>query len=177
MTCPYCQQPAALVSGRVIYPHRSDLWPKTFWSCAPCGAYVGCHPGGTVPLGRLANKELRDAKMAAHAAFDPIWKRHGASARAKSRRDAYGWLADQMGLSRRRCHIGMFDVEECRRVVEIIRHRGGPMPENDHVPEQELTEGQKDIINALNEPTTTAQGDGDPGTSEPKVDEPEGAPV
>ena len=28
ITCPYCQQPAALVAGDVIYPHRPDLAGK-----------------------------------------------------------------------------------------------------------------------------------------------------
>lgn len=127
MTCPYCNGTPALVGGEVIYPHRPDLWSKRFWSCAPCGAYVGCHPGGIVPMGRLANKELRDAKMAAHAAFDPLWKSNGATNRAKGRKDAYAWLAAQMGIGRKRCHIGEFDVEQCRRVVEIVGGQTRPL--------------------------------------------------
>ncbi len=120
MTCPYCGQPPVLVSGVVIYPHRSDLWDKSFWFCPPCGAYVGCHPGTVVPLGRLADKELRDAKMAAHAAFDPLWKRNSEGQRMRSRRAAYRWLAEKLGVSIDHCHIGQFDVEQCRRVVEIV---------------------------------------------------------
>lgn len=53
-TCAYCGKPAALVTGRKIYPHRQDLWDKKIWECAPCEALVGCHPGTIKPLGRLA---------------------------------------------------------------------------------------------------------------------------
>lgn len=66
--------------------------------------------------GRLANAQLRDAKMAAHSAFDHLWQ-HGPMKRA----DAYAWLADQMGIQRGRCHIGWMDVGDCGRVVELCR--------------------------------------------------------
>ena len=54
--------------------------------------------------------------MRAHAAFDPIWK-----SGTKKRGSAYAWLADQLGIPARECHIGEFDVETCARVVQIIR--------------------------------------------------------
>lgn len=116
VVCPYCGNQADLVDGLAIYPHRPDLVSKRFYRCAPCDAYVGCHPGTATPLGRLADGSLRRAKIAAHAAFDPIWK-----GGAKRRNHAYAWLADQLRISRKACHIGMFDVDTCRRVVEICR--------------------------------------------------------
>lgn len=114
MKCDYCSEPAEQVRGSVIYPHRRDLARKWFWRCIPCGAYVGCHQGSGRPLGRLANKQLRSAKQSAHAAFDPIWK----SGRMK-RGKAYSWLAKQLGIPKKHCHIGMFDVDMCSRVVEV----------------------------------------------------------
>lgn len=110
--CPYCGDSAKMVGGDVIYPHRRDLYEKKFYQCAPCDAYVGCHPGTTNALGRLANAELRAAKMEAHAAFDPMWK-----SGAKKRGGAYAWLADALEMDKKQCHIGMFDVADCRRVV------------------------------------------------------------
>lgn len=115
LTCPYCQQPACLTTGATIYPHRADLHDKRFYHCAPCRAWVGCHPGTDKPLGRLANAELRAAKMAAHAAFDPLWR--GTSTRKRS--EAYRWLAGKLGIAWKDCHIGEMNVEQCRRVVEI----------------------------------------------------------
>lgn len=114
VTCPYCNGVAELVGGEVIYPHRPDLEAKKFWNCAPCHAYVGTHPGTTNPLGRLADKELREAKQKAHAAFDPLWRRG-----QQHRNTAYAWLAEKMGKQEGKCHIGWMDVADCRRVVAI----------------------------------------------------------
>jgi hypothetical protein len=116
--CPYCGALAALVHGDVVYPHRTDLKEKRFYICPPCKAWVGCHPGGTKPLGRLANAELRRWKMEAHAHFDPLWMR-----RVMSRTKAYKWLALELGLTVEETHIGMFDVAMCKKVVEACRLR------------------------------------------------------
>lgn len=84
-------------------------------------AYVGCHKGTNKPLGRLANAELRHWKQKAHSAFDPLWQ-HG---RFKGRRKAaYAWLAKEMHLPEAETHIGMFDVSQCKRVIQIINERG-----------------------------------------------------
>jgi len=123
INCPYCSQPAQFVSGAVIYPHRGDLATKQFWRCEPCDAYCGCHANTTTPLGRLANASLRKAKIAAHAAFDPLWRNKHVNARPKARRDAYKWLAAGLGLRPADTHIGMFDEAQCARVVELCRER------------------------------------------------------
>lgn len=115
MKCPYCGQSALFVSGSLVYPHRPDLAGKRFWACPPCDAYVGCHEGTDKPLGRLADADLRKAKMDAHAAFDPFWRGR------MSRGRAYKWLATALGIDRRDCHIGMFDDFQCREVVRVVR--------------------------------------------------------
>lgn len=130
ITCHYCHRDAELVQGHEIYPHREDLHHLYFWLCGPCNAYVGCHrkgatigrgkqSDGTVPLGRLADAELRKAKSAAHYAFDPLWRSGG-----MSRSKAYAWLAHQLGISVQNCHIGMFDVAGCRAVVCAVQQKG-----------------------------------------------------
>src|SRR5580698_695736 len=87
-----------------------------FYLCRHCDAYVGCHPGTEMPLGRLADADLRLAKRKAHAAFDPLWK-SGMISRGK----CYGWLANQLGIQKIECHIGMFDIDTCCRVVEVCK--------------------------------------------------------
>lgn len=118
ITCPYCGKKAELVTGRAIYPHLRHLRSKMFWQCAPCDAYVGCHENGsgTKPLGRLANAELRALKRAVHVVFDPLWQNG-----KQSRKDAYHYLADHLGIPYAECHVGMFDEETCRRAIEICR--------------------------------------------------------
>jgi len=128
-TCPYCQKPAALVTGDVIYPHRPDLAAKPFYHCPACKAWVGCHDGTTNPLGRLADAELRRWKSKAHAAFDPLWQRKITRGVGKkvARNAGYAWLAAQLRIERQACHIGMFDVALCQKVVEVCApySRGG----------------------------------------------------
>lgn len=122
--CDYCGGAAALEPKTVMFPHRPDLADRYIWRCAPCGAWVGCHPGTTRPLGRLADADLRAAKQNAHAWFDPLWQakiRRDGCSRSAARKAGYGWLAEQLGLDRRTCHIGMFDVATCERVVEVCR--------------------------------------------------------
>lgn len=114
--CPYCDRPAKHVTGAAIYPQRPDLFGKHFYQCAPCDAHVGCHPNSMAPMGRLANAELRKAKQAAHAAFDPTWK-----SGKRKRHEAYAWLAAEVGVSPQNCHIGMFDVDQCRAVVRACQ--------------------------------------------------------
>lgn len=114
MKCPYCGELADKTNGRKVYPHRPDLHHHVIFACLPCDAWVGTHKGTDKPLGRLANAELRKAKMAAHSAFDPLWK----SGRM-SRKDAYAMLSEKMGLKPKDTHIGMFDVDQCKQVVAV----------------------------------------------------------
>lgn len=116
--CPYCESESKCVSGDVVYPHRKDLHSKWFYQCKPCDAYVGCHPGTKNPLGRLANAELRKYKSLAHKAFDPIWKE-----KIMKRSDAYKSLAAEMKINAAECHIGMFDVNQCKQVIAICLNK------------------------------------------------------
>lgn len=120
-TCGYCLNPAELVKfGEGGYPYRSDYGPV--WLCRKDAAWVGCHAGTENALGRLANAELRAAKQAAHAAFDPLWHRKMARegcSKSQARRAGYRWLAAQLGLPVKKTHIGFMSLEECQRVVEI----------------------------------------------------------
>ena len=105
-----------LVTGDVLYPHRSDLNHKCFWRCAPCGSHVGTHKGTTNPLGTLANPILRAARIQAHNAFDRIWK----SGKMK-RKEAYLWLAERLNKPSGECHISWMNEDECLAVVAAVR--------------------------------------------------------
>ena len=110
--CQYCGNAAQLVDSRAVYKKSYG----NIWICYPCDAYVGCHKGTYKPKGSLANIELRKARIRAHDAFDYYWKTGNIS-----RKRAYLWLADRLGIKFNDCHIGMFDIETCDRVVEICR--------------------------------------------------------
>lgn len=64
---------------------------------------------------KLYRLQLRKARSAAHAAFDPLWKRG-----AMNRPDAYKWLAGELGIDPAECHIGMMTEQQARQVVEVV---------------------------------------------------------
>lgn len=110
--CDYCGRKAEFVDSKVIYGRSYGM----IYLCRNCIAYVGVHKGTAKPLGRLANAQLRYWKIQAHASFDPLWQ-YG---RFKHYRNAaYAWLAEQMRLPVEKTHIGMFDVNDCKRVIAI----------------------------------------------------------
>ena len=41
--------------------------------------------------------------------------------RSGRRNEAYRWLSEKMGTPIEFTHIGMFDVDQCRKVVRIMR--------------------------------------------------------
>ena len=122
--CPYCQNPAKLVDSATIYRGRDY---GKLWRCDPCDAHVGVHRNSPdyAPLGRLANKELRQWKMRAHAAFDPLWKtgRHGSPSRGMRRAEAYRWMREALGMTQEEAHVGKFDVPECKRLIQACFDR------------------------------------------------------
>jgi hypothetical protein len=115
--CPYCEKPAELVNGALIYPHRPDLATLKFWRCAGCNAYTGTHANSPnhAPKGGLAREPLRKARIAAHAAFDGRWRRLGIR-----RGSAYEWLKGQLGVEYTP-HIGFMNEDECARVIAACR--------------------------------------------------------
>lgn len=114
--CDYCGRPAHYVDSAIVYNGRSY---GMIWYCQDCRAWVGCHKGSDRPKGRLADAELRGWKRGAHAAFDPIWR----GKTPFTRRAAYAWLAEEMGLPPEQTHIGMFNVDQCKQVIKICKER------------------------------------------------------
>jgi len=129
VTCPYCDNKATLhINSGVVYGGR-NFGPIYLCDSYPmCDSYVGCHPDTVKPLGRLANKELRKWKNTAHKYFDPLWKTgkineiYPVYVQGGIRKKAYVWLSKQLGIKLDVTHIGMFDVDTCKEVVEICKY-------------------------------------------------------
>lgn len=113
--CPYCTKEAKLVDSIIIYGKSYGM----VWDCRPCDAYVGTHSNSVknVPLGRLANKELRYWKKRAHACFDPLWK-----SGKFGRHTAYKIAREIMNMTSKDCHIGKFDIDQCKKLIEGLRN-------------------------------------------------------
>jgi hypothetical protein len=134
--CPYCSGGTVLKKSSTHIYFGRDYGPV--WQCISyptCDAYVGCHKNTEIPLGRLANADLRRAKNAAHRIFDDLWRRkirREQCSKTSARASAYKWLSAQMGTPPEFTHIGMFDIEQCRRVVQICR----PYSNGDRAPQR-----------------------------------------
>ena len=112
--CSYCGQLTKLVQGSKIYKvHNKPYSKKYFYHCQDCDAYVGCHRGTDKPLGTIANNRLRKLRKSCHDSFDKIWKN-----KHLSRSKAYKWLASELNIPTKQCHIGMFDEEMCMIAIE-----------------------------------------------------------
>lgn len=107
--CPYCKAHTSFVDSEIIYGVSYGM----IYLCERCRAYCGVHKGTDISLGRLANEELREWKQKAHKSFDPIWK-----SKRLRRREAYTLLAGYLNLPEEYCHIGMFSVQTCKKVIE-----------------------------------------------------------
>ena len=113
--CPYCGSNVSLVSSSIVYRGKDfgliylcDNYPN-------CDAYVGVHKGTNQPLGRLANAELREWKKKAHAAFNPLYE-----SGQMSRKQAYKLMQSLMNMDDKEAHIGNFDVEQCKTLIEKL---------------------------------------------------------
>jgi hypothetical protein len=85
------------------------------WRDTGCKGSHGAHPDGK-PYGKPANAENKKWRQKAHAAFDPLWKDG-----EMDRSEAYYWLRIQLKLSKEECHIGRFDIETCKKVIELSK--------------------------------------------------------
>lgn len=120
--CPYCGGPVRIIDSEVVYGRSFGNW---LWVCVgypKCDSYVGCHKGTKMALGRMANRELRQAKSKVHSLLDAMWKRkmdRDNCSRRIARTAAYYWLATQLRIPVDDCHVGMFDLTRCAQAVEV----------------------------------------------------------
>lgn len=116
--CPECGSPMVLRETSK-FKHKNGEGRK-FYGCSnfpTCTATHGAHPDGR-PLGIPGNTETKKARIAAHEVFDELWK-----SGEMSRKQAYRWLAEQMGVEE--VHFGEFSKEQCEEAIRIIEDEYG----------------------------------------------------
>lgn len=113
--CPHCYSRVRLVNNNVIYNGRSyGDWPFVYLCMgANCRAYIGLHPGTDIPLGTLADKPTREARIAGKTPFNDIWRD------LITRKEAYAWLAKAMSIEPEACHFGLFNIEQSRKARDL----------------------------------------------------------
>lgn len=120
--CPYCGSTVRLVNNEDIYGKPYGEWPYAYYCNDDnnifCDAYVGVHKNTDIPLGCLANGELRSFRKSAKTAFF-----HVIEVKKWTRNHAYRWLAEKMSIPKEECHFGMFDIERCRIAEELCKQK------------------------------------------------------
>jgi hypothetical protein len=121
MLCPYCGSKVLFKPGTYVY---KKYYTENVYVCSnypDCNSYVGTHKRTGKPLGRLSNKKLRLLKVQAHLYFDTIWKYKKKKGDKKARYKGYKWLSKKLNLNFNDTHIGYFDEEYTKKVIELCK--------------------------------------------------------
>jgi hypothetical protein len=122
--CDYCGAHAALARyGDAAYPYREDH--GTLWICTACEAWVGIHARSTrnVPLGRLADAALREAKSRLHDTLEPLVagkvRRDRVNA-FEARAKAIRWVASELGFDPLPASIHHLSLDQCEHAIRYV---------------------------------------------------------
>lgn len=122
--CPYCGAAVVLSGNSIIYgkPYgNGKVYICTRFSDG-CKSYVSVHDGTEIPMGRMADPELRQLRKECHKLFDALWRQGGSrKQQSNTRRAMYRALARRLDIPRKECHIGFFDNAMARRALEILQ--------------------------------------------------------
>lgn len=122
--CPECGAPMILRKTE-RFKWANGL-ARLFYGCSrypQCVACHGAHPDGT-PLGIPGDGPTKAARIEAHEWLGKVQESRGWR---PGKRDSgtYFWLGRKLGIAeeqiRDKCHISMFDVPTCARVVQICK--------------------------------------------------------
>lgn len=105
-----------VVSGSMVYPNSPKLAHDRFWMCNHCKNFIGCHKNANKnkmkPLGVIANKELKQARIKIHQLIDPIWQND-----KMKRGEVYAIISKELGYT---YHTGeLRSLDEARKVWSI----------------------------------------------------------
>ena len=113
--CPYCSNPAKLVTSKEFY---GVDYGTSLYTCTPCDSRVSTHKNSLEPMGSMANSLLRSTRMEAHKLVDPIWKNPFS---IHSRSQVYKAISKLMNIPIEDTHIGMFDYGKCHALMFLVK--------------------------------------------------------
>lgn len=124
MRCPYCGATVVYRSADGIYQNNKNGAMLYVCSRYPeCDAYVRVQPGTAIPLGTLANGDLRALRRETHHYFDKLY-----TSGRMTKQEAYRWLANFLQAPQSQAHIGYLEEYTCRQVLQACKEmlgRGG----------------------------------------------------
>ena len=93
--------------GKFLYV--CDRWPA-------CNAYVSAHERTLLPMGTLANGDLRHKRILAHRALKKLQQDCH-----MEKWEVYIWLQAKLGLDAHQTHIGQFSEYMCEQVISLCQ--------------------------------------------------------
>lgn len=118
VTCPYCGLAAVLREDS--YVHGGNGMGKYLYVCKnypDCNAYVGVHPGTKIPMGTLADSELRNKRIKAHKMLMAICENG-----LMTKKEAYRWIETMFGIDSSEAHIAKFSDYRCEELMKNCRN-------------------------------------------------------
>ena len=119
LKCPYCGAMAVRRTAKDIYGAAAKDPEAKLYVCSrypACDAYVGVHKRTGLPMGTLANGELRHKRIVAHRTFDRLWQ-----SGLMTKWQAYKWLQAKLDLDAEHTHIAMFSDYMCEQVIALCK--------------------------------------------------------
>ena len=115
--CPYCGSPAICRPAGSIYGAATRRKGSYLYLCSrwpACDSYVSAHKKSRLPMGSLADKNLRQKRIQAHQALEKLRQEKHMEKWA-----VYLWLQGKLQMEPELVHIGMFSEETCDQVTAL----------------------------------------------------------
>ena len=109
-----------LIYGEKFYPHRKDLFNKSFWQCTYCNSFVGCHPNTKLPLGSIVGPLVKKMRIQVHYILDNILQNN-----IISRSQLYKELSNKLGYTYHTANIR--NTKEAYIILDILSTYGVKM--------------------------------------------------
>ena len=117
--CPYCHAHASLRPASPVYGSTPQTRGKFLYVCdrwPACNAYVSAHERTLLPMGTLANGDLRHKRILAHRALKKLQQDCH-----MEKWEVYIWLQAKLGLDAHQTHIGQFSEYMCEQVISLCQ--------------------------------------------------------
>jgi hypothetical protein len=110
--CPYCRSTNIKLMTQTQFYGREYNGAKMY-VCQKCNARAGCHKGTDIPMGCLADDELRKMRTAIHKIIDDMWSTK------EERKELYAKLSNKYGD---KFHVGFLNNDRANWVLYDLQN-------------------------------------------------------
>lgn len=110
--CRYCAGEVKVAHHDEVYGTAYGSWPWLY-RCSDCDARVGMHPFTNIPLGTLADTELRARRIEVKRLFQMICETRR---KRWDRTRGYQEMSQALGIPAKDTHFGLFEHKQLDEV-------------------------------------------------------------